>query len=239
MYARTIDGQTTISTPPALYHDGERWWDLRDATDEQLAQHGWHPVTRTPRPDDTDEQTHDWSVELVDGLPVETWTPRAWTPQEESDRAEDAARLDSIEDRLVRIEAHLWPAPPDPTSTAGVPTMADYGGIWPARGLLLDGGKVWRNITTAPLTTAPSGFPGTTSQWTKLFVEVITDAPEPDPDPEPPTYPQWKGDWSATAAYVVGDHVIRDGVVYRCIKEHGADYQGTWGPPTTGVWVVA
>ena len=35
MYARTIDGQTTISTPPALYHDGERWWDLRDATDEQ------------------------------------------------------------------------------------------------------------------------------------------------------------------------------------------------------------
>ena len=36
----------------------------------------------------------------------------------------DAARLDSIEQRLVRIEAHLWPpVDPDAEPPAEVPTM--------------------------------------------------------------------------------------------------------------------
>ena len=55
----------------------------------------------------------------------------------------DAARLDSIEQRLARIEAKLWPpADPDTEVSATVPTMADYAGIWPAGQLLSDGGKV-------------------------------------------------------------------------------------------------
>ena len=77
MYARTIDGQTTIGTPPRLHYDGERWWDLRDATDEQ---------------------TYDWSIELVDGLPVETWTPRPWTADE---LAAQAAAAQYEADRLT------------------------------------------------------------------------------------------------------------------------------------------
>lgn len=100
----------------------------------------------------------------------------------------DAATLTDVLARLARIEAHLWPSQPDPTSTESVPTMADYGGIWPADGLLLDGGKVWRNVTTVPLTTAPSGFHGTTSQWDRLFVEVVMAVPEP----EPSEWPAWK-----------------------------------------------
>lgn len=93
----------------------------------------------------------------------------------------DAARLDSIEERLARIEAHLWPpADPDAAPPADVPTMVDYAGVWPAGGLLLDGGKVWRSIATVPLTTAPSGFPGGGVAWIgHLFVEHEPADPEP------------------------------------------------------------
>ena len=100
----------------------------------------------------------------------------------------DAARLDSIDARLARIEAKLWPpADPDAEVPATVPTMADYAGIWPAGQLLSDGGKVWRNATSVPLTTAPSEFPGHPSQWTRLFVEVSGGA-----EPEPSEWPAWK-----------------------------------------------
>ena len=140
----------------------------------------------------------------------------------------DAATLTDVLARLAHIEAHLWPAPPDPTSTAGVPTMADYEGIWPAGGLLLDGGKVWRNITTVPLTTAPSDFPGATSQWDRLFVEVTVIPPTP-------TAPAWSG---ASVAYKVGDLVTYSGVVYRCLQAHTS--QAGWTPPAVAsLWAVA
>ena len=100
----------------------------------------------------------------------------------------DAARLDSIEARLARIEAHLWPpVDPDAEVPATVPTMADYAGIWPAGQLLSDGGKIWRNVTSVPLTTPPSEFPGAPSQWARLFVEVSGGA-----EPEPSEWPAWK-----------------------------------------------
>ena len=57
---------------------------------------------------------------------------RAFTAEENAaaDAAvASAASLVDIEARLARIEAHLWPAPPDPTSTTGVPTMTTYGGV--------------------------------------------------------------------------------------------------------------
>ena len=158
-------------------------------------------------------------------------TTRDYTPAENrsADAAiADAATLADHGQRLARIEAHLWPAPPDPTSTAGVPTMADYEGIWPADGLLLDGGKVWRNITTVPLTTAPSGFPGATSQWSHLFVEVTVIPPTP-------TAPAWSG---ASVAYKVGDLVTYSGVVYRCLQAHTS--QAGWTPPAVAsLWAVA
>ena len=71
-----------------------------------------------------------------------------------------AASLVDIEARLARIEAKLWPpVDPDAEVPATVPTMADYAGIWPAGQLLSDGGKIWRNVTTVPLTTPPERVP--------------------------------------------------------------------------------
>ena len=135
---------------------------------------------------------HDDSQRVVttmspEGNPTAT-RPYTADENEAADTAvADAARLDSIEARLARIEAHLWP-PVDPNAEvpATVPTMADYGGIWPAEQLLSDGGKVWRNATTVPLTTAPSDFPGAPSQWTRLFVEHGAS------EPEPSEWPAWK-----------------------------------------------
>ena len=106
--------------------------------------------------------------------------------------------------------------------------MTTYGGVWPAGGLLLDGGKVWRNITTVPLTTAPSGFPGNTSQWHRLFVEVTVIPPAP-------TAPAWSG---ASVAYKVGDLVTYSGTVYRCLQAHTS--QAGWTPTAVAsLWAVA
>lgn len=63
-----------------------------------------------------------------------------------------------------------------------------------------------------------------------IWWERITPA-----EPAPPTVT--RAAWSATAAYKIGDEVTRNGRAYRCLVAHGAAYQGTWGPPTVGVWL--
>lgn len=96
---------------------------------------------------------------LVNGLPVVGWTEHPRTETELASRAEQNARLDNLAARVARIEAHLWPAPPDD------PTVDDWdglGGIWPNEGLLREDGIIWRNVSGVPLTTPPSGFPGAT-----------------------------------------------------------------------------
>ena len=181
----------------------------------------------TPRPDDTATTTHDRAVELVDGVPTVTWTARPWTATEQANWAEQNARLNDLVARVARIEAHLWPAPPDPT-TSDDPTVDEFDGIWPAGGLIREGGTIWRNVSGVPLTTPPSGFPGAASQWGHLFVAVL--APEP---PAPTVTP-----WSATTTYTVGDRCAKDGRVWECLVAHGPERQGTWapGPATPTVW---
>lgn len=49
---------------------------------EMLAACGWHPVTPTPRPDDTDTTTHDRTLTNTDGVWVEQWTARPFTDDE-------------------------------------------------------------------------------------------------------------------------------------------------------------
>lgn len=159
---------------------------------------------------------------------------------EEADEADDrlalATRLDDHESRIVRIEAHLWPAPPDPTEPTDAPTWDDLAepNRWPNGGLLLDtDGNVYRNISGSILTTPPSGFPGGGAAWLgNLFVVAL------DPDPEPTTPDGYVGPWSAQATYAVGDVVDRDGRYYRCLVAHGAERQGTWGPgpATPTIW---
>lgn len=234
MYALTTDGQTvtTIATLPptgARRLDTGAWVTppADSWTADLLAACGWLPVTRTPRPTD-DTSAYDWSVELVDGQPVETWTPRAWTPAEQADRAEQAARFDSIEERLARIEAHLWPpVDPDAEVPANVPTMADYNGVWPAGQLLSDGGKVWRSVTSVPLTTAPSGFPGQPAQWAHLFVEHAGAEPEPEPGILA---------WAVGQQVEVGDQRTHGGRVWTAKLAH-TTHEG-WAPSaaTHAVW---
>lgn len=43
---------------------------------------GWVDVRETPKPADTDEGTWAEGVDLADGVPVQTWTRRPWTPAE-------------------------------------------------------------------------------------------------------------------------------------------------------------
>ena len=220
-----------VGALPQLWFDGTRWHDWRDldtaATDPAMS--GWLPVTDAARPADTATATTDYSVDLVAGTPTVTWTPRPWTAEELAARAEQSARLDDLAARVARIEAHLWPAPLDPT-VPDDPAVADWatlGGIWPDQGLLREGGIIWRNVSGVPLTTPPSGFPGQPEQWGHLFVAVLTPEPEPDPEPTVADFVQPTG---AHDAYAKGARVRFDGKVYES-KVDGNAYSPSSDPP--------
>ena len=55
----TGDAIDQIGALPRLWHDGSRWWDLRDRDPGLLASLGWLPVVESPRPDDSDTDTHE------------------------------------------------------------------------------------------------------------------------------------------------------------------------------------
>ena len=229
----TADGTVgQVGRLPALWFDGTRWHDWRggpSAWATQPADWGWLPVAETPRPADTATTTTDHSIALVAGVPTVTWTPRPWTAEELAANAEQAARLDDLAARVARIEAHLWPAPDDPT-TPDDPTVADWaglGGIWPNEGLLREGGIIWRNVSGVPLTTPPSGFPGLPGQWAHMFVAVL--APEPEPDPEP-TVADFVQPTGAHDAYAKGFRVRFEGKVYES-KVDGNVYSPSAYPP--------
>lgn len=211
----TGDTLTTHFTHPNVENDGTRDWDLRDPTIR--TERGWLEVTETPRAADTTEGTHDGTVQLVDGIPTRVWTFRPWTAEELAAQAEQAARFDSIEDRLARIEAHLWPPNTTPGTTAR--TWAEHGGVWPHGTLLDDGGIIWRNTAGVPLTEPPSWFPGGGAAFGHLFERVTSDAQGDD-------YPAWRPD----AIYTAGDRVTNVGRAWECLLGHGPERQGTWAP---------
>lgn len=136
----------------------------------------------------------------------------------------DAARMDDLAARVARIEAHLWPAPPDP-AIPDDPTITDWEGVWPDGGLLREGGIIWRNVSGVPLTTPPSGFPGLPEQWSHMFVAVL--APEPDPEPTVADFVQPTG---AHDAYAKGFRVRFEGKVYES-KVDGNVYSPSAYPP--------
>ena len=94
--AKINDGVVTavqsIQREP-IYNMG-RWWDLHDddVLAEWMIELGYQEVVSTPRP--TDDSTNwELSIENVDGIPAEVWTPRAWTAEELTAREQaDAER---------------------------------------------------------------------------------------------------------------------------------------------------
>lgn len=237
MYARVIDGEIVglSATRPRMTFEDGRWWDYRD--DSVLAERGWQEVVPSDRPQDT--ETHYWvsTYVVVEGVATQVWAEQEKTVEMVEAEAERKAKMDDLEARVARIEAHLWPAPDAPTDPTDptVPTWGDLGGVWPNEGLLLEGGVVYRNISGVPLTDPPSEFPGAPARWKHLFVVVVGGT---DPtDPTDPTRPDgYVGPWSADDTYAVGDVVDRGGRYYRCKVAHGPEYQGTWGPPQVSVW---
>lgn len=144
---------------------------------------------------------------------------RPYTEAENAAAVDDTATLTDMAARVARIEAHLWPAPPDPT-TSDDPTVDDWdglGGIWPNEGLLREDGIIWRNVSGVPLTTPPSGFPGAASKWGHLFVAVLT--PEPEPT-------------GAHDAYSLGDQRTHNGRLWESTV--AGVRTNTWAPGVYG-----
>ena len=133
-YARVLDIDTDGEIAPAIVSTEQppellepidvtaenRWWDLRHhdwdlATweDEIIGPHGWLPVVHVDRPPDTPTDTHDYSLELVDGVPTEVWTQRPWTPEELGSQeaavntTQMVAESDEAVDKLVLVVENL------------------------------------------------------------------------------------------------------------------------------------
>ena len=92
-YARAIDDAVSSTYPPPDLLEPDdptaegRWWDLRqhdmdvaEWESEIIGPHGWQPVVTTPRPPDTATPPTTTRVELVAGVPTETWTERPENP---------------------------------------------------------------------------------------------------------------------------------------------------------------
>lgn len=143
-----IKAVQVIQRQPA-YNVG-RWWDLRDdaVLAEWMIELGYQEVVSTPRP--TDDSTN-WvlSVENVDGVPTEVWTPHAWTAEEltASEQADSQrARYETHEAILAATAALMADA-----HTDGQPWVQPTGAhnAYPLGITVTHGGKVWENLTSA------------------------------------------------------------------------------------------
>ena len=90
------------TTPPTEGElpDGRTVSGITPTNTTMLAACGWHPVTDTPRPDDTDTTTHDRTVTNVDGTWTVVWTKRDLTADEMAPPPPDP--LDTLIDDLAK-----------------------------------------------------------------------------------------------------------------------------------------
>lgn len=89
-------------TPPTEGElpDGRTVSGITPTNFDMLAACGWHPVTDTPRPDDTDTTTHERSLANESGTWTVVWTPRPWTADELAART-----APTPDDRIAALEA--------------------------------------------------------------------------------------------------------------------------------------
>jgi hypothetical protein len=87
---------------PPVWNDGQRDWDMRALSDEELAVLGWFPIVYLDRPPNTPTTTWDSSLMVVDGVPTYVWTERPWT---DAELARDEASQNSSQIRAESAEA--------------------------------------------------------------------------------------------------------------------------------------
>lgn len=97
------DDGTERGTPPTegTLPDGRTVSGITPTNLDMLAACGWHPVTDTPRPDDTDTDTYERSIVNEAGTWTVVWTPRPWT----ADEVEVYTPTPSPTDRIAALEA--------------------------------------------------------------------------------------------------------------------------------------
>ena len=81
-YAHMVDGEIVEVTdvlPEPLVMEEFGW---REATPEELAAKGWYSIVESERPSDTPTAIHSYSVQIVDDVPTEVWTPHSPTDEE-------------------------------------------------------------------------------------------------------------------------------------------------------------
>lgn len=90
------------TTPPTEGElpDGRTVSGITPDNTTMLAACGWHPVTDTPRPDDTDTDTYERSIVNEAGTWTVVWTARPWTADELAARAPQP----SADERLAALE---------------------------------------------------------------------------------------------------------------------------------------
>ena len=105
----TTDGTIDqVGALPAIWLGPTRWHDWRgdpETWSTQPADVGWLPVVESPRPDDTDTDTHEPTYAFDGATVVQTWTARPWTAEELAARdgdTEDAWRAD-VEAALAEL----------------------------------------------------------------------------------------------------------------------------------------
>ena len=109
--AKIIDDEIveveTVSRQPRLSLG--RWWNLRDdaVLEEWFEETGYKEVVQARRPLDTPTSTFDLKVELSNGVPVQQWVEREFTPQELELKEQLAQEQQKSEASAAITEAYI------------------------------------------------------------------------------------------------------------------------------------
>ena len=109
--AKIVDNEIveveTVSRLPRLSLG--RWWDLRDdaVLEEWLEETGYKEVVQAIRPQDTPTSTFDLKTVLSDGVPVQQWVEREFTPQELELKEQLAQEQQKSEASAAIAEAYI------------------------------------------------------------------------------------------------------------------------------------
>lgn len=162
MWAELTAGGWRTGEPPQHVRVGGASVDLSSRDPAIMAYAGWQPVAATPRPPDSDTATWDCGLAVVAGRVTQVWSPRPWTPDELAARADDAASLVSLDDRLAALEHLVFAMLPDPAALPSGRLPSGSGMLAaPVRpgAVVVHAGAKWKNVTPRWLIAGPDLYP--------------------------------------------------------------------------------